>query len=122
MNTLFIYRGGTHVYEMTFVDENGAALNLTGLTVRFMAKKKVSDDDSSAVLSEVSSGASPGIVITNPATLGKAILTLEPADTASLEDKALKLDYQVRVDGPGGTVKRVADEGKVQIKPQVIKL
>lgn len=119
MNTLDIDHGGTHVYTMTFVDENGDPLNITGLTIRLMAKKKVTDDDSAAILS-FDNGTVGGITITDAAG-GIAELTVEPGDTESLEDKKLKLDYQVRVDSPGGDVKRVADKGKVQISPQIIK-
>lgn len=119
MNILTIFRGKAHTYTMTFTDKNGQPTNLTGKTIRFMGKRKEADADSEAVLSKSTEVDPGGITITNPPTLGLAEMEVLPADTSSLDDKALKLVYHVEVVDVLGP--HVADIGKVEIKVAVIK-
>ena len=118
MNTLTIYRGKSHTYGMTFVDEDSQPIPLTGKVIRFMGKRKEADADADAVLSK-STEVDPGGITVTDAAGGLAEMEVLPEDTSGLDDKALKLVYHVEVVDVLGP--HVADIGKVEIKVAVIK-
>ena len=77
MSDITTHAGDTTVVDYT-VTLDGAPVNLTGLTLRWAARRSYSDSE--AVI-EKSTGS--GIVHTDAAK-GQARLTLSPSDTASL--------------------------------------
>jgi hypothetical protein len=96
---LSIHRGDTETFTITLTDGAGDPLDLTGLAITFTAKRRVSDADEDAVIQKTDVD---GIVVDADPTSGIAVLTIEPADTADLEDlRTLHWDVQVD-DGVGG--------------------
>ena len=93
MSDIEMTRGDTQVYDIAVVDPvTGNPINLTGMTLAFMAKRSRSDSDASAVISKTLGS---GIAITNVAA-GLGTLTIDPADTASVvETMQLEWDLQL---------------------------
>lgn len=98
-------RGDDRDFDLTLT-EDGAAMNLTGATVRFTAKRSVLEADSSAVIAKDSGG--NGIVIDANPLLGTAVLTISAADTADLTDRVTTLVWDVQVTRAGLTVTPLA--------------
>lgn len=80
MTALSMAWGSTYAFTIT-VTQNGAPLNLTGKTLKFMVKYRFEDDDSKAL---ISLSTSAGIVLTDP-TNGIATATIGPSATAGLD-------------------------------------
>lgn len=76
-------RGEDKSFTITFKDQNGAAIDLTGQTIRFDAKRSFKAADASLITKTSPAG---GITINNPATAGIITLSLAAADTATLAD------------------------------------
>lgn len=92
MTLLTMTRGDTRVFRVTLTDADGAPLNLTGLTLKFTAKRRTSDADDDAVIAKASSA---GITLVDGPN-GIADITILPADTDSYSDTApLLWDVQV---------------------------
>ena len=88
-------RGDTLPINHTVTD-GGAAVNLTGKSLRFMAKRSVADADSAAVITKTIGS---GITVTNP-TGGLAQTLISPADTTGLPAIAQLLQWDLQmVDG-----------------------
>lgn len=51
MNTIKITRKRDYNFVVTLKDENGSPINITGWTVYFMVKRKLSDSDTDALFS-----------------------------------------------------------------------
>jgi hypothetical protein len=93
MNTvLTVKRGDTTKWNITAVDGDGAALVLTGGTLRFTVKTRASDLDNDAIIAK-STGS--GITHTDP-TGGLAQLVVAAADTSAVTKtlRGLKWDLQ----------------------------
>lgn len=102
-------RGDAKSYRVTVKDDAGAAVDLTGATVQFAARKH---PHSAAVITK-SDGA--GIVIENAAQ-GVFRIDLDPEDTSSLGNwrQTYGFDVQVTKAGEPITVAR----GKLTIEPE----
>lgn len=73
-NNIEVFRGDDWSMKLTFADENGTALNITGWTIFFTLKKKKTDTDADAVLQKNVTPESPTtgvctVVLTNTETL-----------------------------------------------------
>ena len=77
MSDITTYAGDTTIVDYTVI-LNGAAVDLTGLTLRWAARRAYSDS-APAIVKETGSG-----IVYTDAAHGKVRLTLRPADTASL--------------------------------------
>jgi hypothetical protein len=92
-----ITRGRTHTFSLAVKDSAGAAVNLTGKTLRLSVKKSARDADNAAVLALASP--STGIAIVSAAN-GTATATITPALTTSLPNFDHFCRYElVLVDG-----------------------
>ena len=90
-----IIQGDDSAIQVTFKDEDGVAINITGYTVYFTVKKKpdADEDDSTAVLKkEVTSHTDPTNGITN--------IEIAKADTEDVEPRRYFYDLQLK-DGSG---------------------
>jgi hypothetical protein len=101
--TLEIVRGDTVAITIT-VTLAGVAVDLTGASVWFTAKRHLTDADASAVF-QLTVGA--GIVLTNAAG-GVATATILPAHTSGLTGESTRLHFDVQVKPAAGTVHTVA--------------
>lgn len=70
-----VFRGDVFTLAFTIKQSDGTVLDLTGATIRFMAKKRLSDTDANAVIDK-------GVTIDN-ATSGLASVGLDATDTAN---------------------------------------
>lgn len=90
MSELEIYRGDSKTYTLTFTDGDGAAIDITGWTIFFTAKRLESDADADAVITkDVTSHTSP--------TEGLSAITLSATDT-NVNPKKYYYDIQVKKD------------------------
>lgn len=72
---------GARALVITVVDEAGAAVDLTGTSIRFMVKRRRTDDDDDALISRATGS---GITLASPqsgATKGVAYIALIGAQT-----------------------------------------
>jgi len=83
---LSVVRGSTPVYELTIVDEDDVAIDITGYTVFFTAKTKTSDDDEDAIISYT-------ITSHYDATSGITLISLTTVDT----DRIGNLYYDIKI-------------------------
>jgi hypothetical protein len=100
-------RGDTPVWELTVIDEDGAAFNLSGYTIRMTAKTSIDQADADAVfqLSTVDGT----ITITNAAG-GLAEMQPERDSTNTLTvDTSCVWDVQIAKDGTPDETFTVAD-------------
>ena len=88
---------GVRRLVVTVTDTAGAAVDLTGATLTFMAKRRRSDDDDAAVISKTPELASPQ----TGATKGVAYIALAEADTATLSGRYL---WELSADDAVGVV------------------
>ena len=96
---LEMMRGDTKVFDVTITDEAGAAVNLTGSTVKFTAKNRVGDAQGVAVIALTTGD---GVELTDAAN-GVARVTIAPDDTSGFTSKKT-LEYDVQVAETGGRV------------------
>ena len=101
MSLLTLHRGDTEVYTISLTNDAGTALDLTGLTITFTAKRRPTDSDLDAVLSK---STADGIVVDDDPTTGIAVLTIDPADTEDLTDLR-SLYWDIQVDDGAGDVR-----------------
>lgn len=105
MANLKINRGTTYTINFSY-QRNGEAETLVGATVRFTAKSAEydtdTDDSDASIVKNVSSGNSDG----------EAIITIDPADTATLTPGTYY--YDIKVEEAGGEIYKV-DEGKIKL-------
>jgi hypothetical protein len=96
MSEFRMFRGDDRVLTVTIIEEGGP-LDLTGVLLRFTAKRKLTDADSDAVISKATGdGISHGM---DP-TLGIATVTLDAEDTEGEAPGPLRWDVQL-TDGDG---------------------
>ncbi len=88
-----VTRGDTEVINLTVKNADGTARNITTDTLKFTIK--ISPYSATYVVQKLSTGGTPGIVKTTPAS-GLADVTLLPADLTSLSREAtLYADVEV---------------------------
>lgn len=115
MTLLSMTRGDQQAFEVAFTDADGLAVDLTGVTLTFTAKRRPTDADVDAVISITSTDG--GIAVNaNPAT-GLATLTLEPADTEDLTNLR-SLYWDIQLDDGAGDV-RTPSSGRLAISSDV---
>lgn len=105
--------GDTNVYTGT-VTSSGSAVDLTGATLRFIAKAEISDADGDAIINKYSP--SNGVEIVSAAA-GTWRLTISPADTASLGEVVLHYELQVTT---SGSAVYTAASGTLTVSPDVV--
>jgi hypothetical protein len=116
VSSLRALRGTTISIAVAAKKADGTAQDLTGSTLRFMAKDRPNDLDAAAVISRDNAGIG-GITIDN-GPLGLATVTIEPASTAGFVRKRT-LHWELRM--AAGAVKKPLDHGRMTILPDVIR-
>lgn len=94
-NKLSTFRGDSFTLNLNFTDSNDAVINITGWTVFFTIKSKVSDADAAAVVSKT-------ITSHTNAAQGQTVVSLSPTDTAALDGEYF---YDIQFKKADGTVK-----------------
>lgn len=102
---LLCEQGATFVRTVTWKDENGTAIDLTGSSARMMVR--VDAESASAVLDLRSTGESPKITINAPN--GAITISVPAAQTAALS--AGNYVYDLEVESAGGVVTRLLQGG-----------
>lgn len=110
-----IEQGATYERSFTWKNSAGVPIDLTGYTIRLMAKNTVDETTPLITLSTVSPPG--GITVTDPAT-GTWTISLSPATTAAY--KFDKIVYDLEVQSLGGVVKRLL-EGIITLSKEVTK-
>jgi len=83
-----VKRGDTTPLPLTFTDENGSAVDITGWTIYFTVKAKIDDEDNDAkIKKDVTTHSDP--------TNGKTVITLSSSDT-SIDPGNYYYDVQVK--------------------------
>lgn len=111
-----MYRGDSFVFDVQVKQPTGAAIDITGWTMWFTAKRYVSDPDNQAVIRQ-DNGALAGIVFTD-AVNGKAEVTVAPIATRQFPDVEDVLVYDVQVKDLLGHVFTV-EFGTLAVTPDV---
>jgi hypothetical protein len=112
-----LVRGDDTTRIITIVNADGDALDLTGCTLRFTAKRRRTDAQAAAVISKVTP-TQIALATQSGATLGTATLTIDAADTASLEAMRIDLLYDVELVTATGK-KYTTETGTLTINPDV---
>lgn len=105
MGKLTVNRGTTYSINVLY-KRNGVAYTLVGATVRFTVKSAEFDsstNDATAVLLKN---------VTTGTALGEATITINPADTATLEPG--KYNYDIKVQQANGEIYKI-DEGTLTL-------
>jgi len=106
---LEIIRGDTTDITVTITDENGSAVDITGATVYFTIKSKISDDDSNSLIQkEITNHTDP--------INGKTTISLSATETAEFPPDNYVWDLQIKF--PDGTVTS-AKYDKLVVLPDV---
>lgn len=85
--TLVIIRGDTKSFTITFNDQNNDPIDITGATIEFMVKEKLTDTNADALIHKTITSHS------NP-TSGITILSLSTSDTEDLRPGQYYYDIQ----------------------------
>lgn len=111
---LLMVRGDTYQFDIA-VTNNGTAVDLTGMTIRFTAKRNVRDADVSAVIAL--STATTGISVLS-ATAGTARITIPSSATTGLAAHKVELPYDIQLVDSSSNVFTVT-RGVLTIVPDV---
>jgi len=103
---LCITQGDEKAYNLTFKDGDGNAINITGSTVSFSAKARLSDT-ATVISKDVTNHTDP--------TNGKTTITLTTTDTNI--DRGVYY-YDIQIQG-GGINRKTVVKGKLEITWQV---
>lgn len=114
MSLLTMTRGDRREFDIALTRPDGTPLDLTGLSLTFTAKRRMSDPDDDAIIQKTTAA---GIVVDDDPTTGLAVLTLEPEDTELLTDLR-RLRWDVQVDDGAGDV-RTPLRGQLSIAADV---
>jgi hypothetical protein len=97
------------------VTNAGVAVDLTGVTLTWLVKRRRSDDDADALITKTTTD---GIELASPqsgATKGKAYITLEEGDTDDLEGRFL---WELEADDAVG--KLTLASGRFYVTPDLV--
>jgi hypothetical protein len=94
MAALTMTRGTSATVTVTILDGDGAALDLTGTTLHFTAKRSLRDAQADAVIAKVTGA---GITHRTPQSGGIADVAIAPADTSGLAPYPIALAYDVEL-------------------------
>jgi hypothetical protein len=108
MKDLFLYRGDTKHYPLTFTDSNNAPIDITGWTVFFTVKTNLSDADLSAVLQKT-------ITTHTAPTSGQTQIDLSSTDTDALNGDYY---YDIQIKTVSGDITTVLS-GSFKVAPDV---
>lgn len=113
-------RGDTAIYDLAISRPGAVAGWMTGGTLKFMAKLKLSDPDSAAIFTK--STPSSGILwVDQSAVIATAVLTIEASDYALLPPgKGKKLFYEVEATESNGR-RETVQRGELPILADVIR-
>lgn len=112
MSVLEMTRGDRATYRITLTNEDdGSALDLTGMGVTFTARRRPGDD----VVLQKTDG--DGITVDADPTTGIATLVIDPADTIGF-DAPLTLRWDVQVDDGADDV-RTPLRGSLIVGPDI---
>ncbi len=106
-NSISMFRGDvkTIVFALTITEADiTRALTpseLTGVVIKFTAKRNVADSDAAAVVALSSAGASPGVVINTAAST--ATVTIPAASTANVAALGAALTYDLQISNTDGS-------------------
>lgn len=114
MSDFTMYRGDTVIFSGTATAAAGGAQDLTGCTLRFVAKKSKRDTDGNAIISL--SSPSSGVAIVSAAG-GTYTVTIPPSSTSSLT-KPEYLFYNLQLTDGTGRVYTV-DTGTITVNMDV---
>lgn len=107
-------RGDHREYDLLVTDASGTPVDLTGVTMKWEAVRKGGEDPAF-----ISKSLGAGIVADpdQVANTGKAVLTIDPADTSGLGnwDQTLRWDLEVTVSGKKQTVA----QGTLRVEQEV---
>lgn len=84
-----LVRGDSKTYDLTFTDNDGVALDITGWTIYYTVKERLTDNDESAILRKL-------VTVVASSTVGEVEIVLENTDTQDLEIKVYWHDIQVK--------------------------
>lgn len=108
-----MYVGDTKVLKVTVLDEDGNAVNITGVDIRWWMAKNVKKLDADVLIKK---STTDGISITDGPN-GKFEVTIEPEDTETL--KAGSYYHEAEVDDAG--VISTVMTGKATLTPTLVK-
>lgn len=94
MSTIKLYRGDNYSYQITALDEDSAAINLTGASITFSVKTDVGAGSYSFQCTT----AGGDVVLVTPAS-GIFRVDIAPADTQSLAPGDYVWDAQITLSG-----------------------
>ena len=109
-----IEQGATFSRSMTYSDNNGSGIDISGATVTMQIRE---NPDSSTVILTASTGADGRIELTD-ASAGKFSITISASDTSALSFR--KGVYQLEVAFTDGTADRIL-EGSVNLSKEVVR-
>jgi hypothetical protein len=104
------------ILTITVIDGADQPLDLTGKTLRFTAKRHMSDDQADAVIAK-SSGNGITHLAQSGDTLGEAEVAIVPGDTATLPAYTVALFYDVEL--ADGDERYQTESGTLSIMPDV---
>ncbi len=114
MSDLVWYKNRTNKANFS-AKQDGAALNLTGATLKFAAKTELSHTDGQAVFTKTLGS---GIVLTSTIT-GIGVVTVNPSDTFAVANLKTGLFYELQVTLATGEFYTL-DLGKIFMMPVVV--
>lgn len=94
VGTIIAVRGNDHDYKVTVKGSDDSAYNLTSCHLDLYVKKNMKDANVNAVMHKDSDVAGE-FDIDSPASLGTAVITINPADTSSLELREYYFDIEI---------------------------
>jgi len=100
---LEIFKGDDKTYELSVVDSDGTAVNLTGCTLKFTVKRYRTDAYTDAKIKKTS--ASEAEIKITDAAAGEAEIYVTDDDTKSLEAKTHWFDVELTKGGKIYTIK-----------------
>jgi hypothetical protein len=104
MSLLSMTRGDKQAFEIAIVDADDVAVDLTGITITFTAKRRPTDADVDALIAKSTAS---GIAVDADPSLGTATITLDPEDTEDLTERQIgrSLYWDVQIDDLAGDVR-----------------
>lgn len=114
-----IKRGDTRTFRLRVyqknVKEETFAVDITGFSIWFTAKKSLATVDASA---EIRKSTALGTITLDEPSMGKCSFNLINADTSGFPDVSTELFYDVKLMDVGGDIETVVS-GKMTVLPNV---
>jgi len=84
-----LVRGDSKTYALAFTDNDGTAIDITGWTIYYTVKERLTDDDEDAIIRKI-------VTAEAGSAVGEVNIVLENTDTQDLEIKVYWHDIQVK--------------------------